>query len=489
MSSSRLSPLRHRVDARIALTTSLAVGVLVSSILVLLWLRTGYEALEQRDREIAGEAHSIASRIASKPGPPSASDLAAVARPSELAQYLCEITVAGGPRYRSPGWPSDEHRWLTALHPASPVVAYTKDYRVRTHEFSGGVVVRLAASLSTYRLDQNEVAGQVGGSILIGWLGAALVALLVTRRALEPLVSTTAAIEGVNAAQLSARLPLRGADDALDRHASALNRVLARLEWAFARMGAFSADVAHELRTPLNRLANVVEVALLEGRTDADRTRALERVHETVLQMQRLVDSLLLLARGEEGRLPLARKSQDLRKLVDNLLDLYEALATERDVRLSLSGPPLEASVDTDLFERALGNVLENALRSAPAGSEIRAQLSRDGDTAVVAVEDQGPGIPREERARVFERFVRLSTSATGTGSGLGLPIVRMILELHGGSVGIEDGSSGGARIVLRVPLAVPLAPAVARAAPAQGREITSTLAPTLTAPGSQTRQ
>ncbi len=256
-------------------------------------------------------------------------------------------------------------------------------------------------------------------------------------------------------------------------------------------MGAFSADVAHELRTPLNRLTNVVEVALLDGRTDADRARALERVHETVQQMQRLVDSLLLLARGEEGRLPLTRKSQDLRKLIDNLLDLYEAVATERDIKLSLSGPPLLASVDTDLFERALGNVLENALRSAPPGSEIRAELSQDGAHAVVAIEDEGPGIPSEERARVFERFVRLSTSAAGTGSGLGLPIVRMIVGLHGGSVWIEDGSSGGTRIVLRVPLAAPPAEGAAPARPAagQGREITSTLAPTLTLPGSQTRQ
>ena len=458
MSLSDRPRMISRVDVRIALITGAAVGVLVSLVLFLLWMRAGYEALEQIERESAGEARSMAASLTSAGEMPEPARLAPIARHTEIEGYVVYIKGPRGEAFRSALWPRGPSRWGGSLHPISPLLAFEQHWIVRSFDFPNGLVIRIGAPLADYRREQAEMARQLAWSILFGWLGAAVVALIVTRQAMQPIVAATTAIEAVNEAHLSARLQTRGTRDPLDQHVSALNRVLGRLEWAFERMRAFSADAAHELRTPVNRVLNVAEVALLPARSDADRIAAIERIQATAQEMQRLVGSLLLLERGEDGRLPLLREPRDLRSLLENLLDLYEPLALERGIKLALFGPSAIAEVDANLFERVLANLLENALRFAPTGSAIRTEIVAEREFVRLAIEDEGPGIPKEERSRVFERFVRLDAPGSGSGSGLGLPIARMIVALHGGELWIEDGISSGARLVIRIPALPPAA-------------------------------
>jgi signal transduction histidine kinase len=274
--------------------------------------------------------------------------------------------------------------------------------------------------------------------------------MLLTRIALAPLRETTRAIESVDERNLGARLALRGTDDDIDRLGKALNRVFERLENAFARMRSYGADVAHELRTPLNRLVNLVDVALLPNSGErAERT--LEAVREATQEMQRLIEDMLLLARGEEERLRLLPEKLDLVAAARDLVELYSPACDERGVTLALTAAPGASELETDrsLLQRALANLLDNAVRHTPSGGRIDVTVAVEGERATISVDDSGPGIAAAERERVFERFVQLDPARGHSGAGLGLPIARMIARLLGGSLTVTDSPLGGARLQL----------------------------------------
>jgi two-component system heavy metal sensor histidine kinase CusS len=232
----------------------------------------------------------------------------------------------------------------------------------------------------------------------------------------------------------------------------ALNRVLERLEASFARMAAFSADAAHELRTPINRVLNQVDVALLSSDPQA-LGRSLDGVRATALEMARLVEDMLLLARGEEGRLPVRPERLALGELIDNLAELYQPSCEELRGVLSVleRDDPGALATDPQLLQRAVSNLLDNALRHTPDGGRIELAVARAGDRARIAVSDSGPGVPDPERARIFERFVQVDPSRRGGGAGLGLPIARMIARLLGGDLRLEHSALGGASFELEL--------------------------------------
>ena len=227
-------------------------------------------------------------------------------------------------------------------------------------------------------------ASAASSSASAAWI--LLASLLVTlgfgvaaaRWALAPLREATAAVRAIDPRHLDARIPVRGTGDDVDALAEAINQVLARLDWAFRRLSSFSADVAHELRTPVNRLLNRAEVALLDERDAAGREDALVAVRDTAEEMRRLIEQLLLLARGEEGRLPLRLEDADLGALAAGLVELYAPVADASGQALELApdrAASLHLRADTALLQRALGNLLENALQHTPRGGTIRVTL------------------------------------------------------------------------------------------------------------------
>jgi signal transduction histidine kinase len=268
-------------------------------------------------------------------------------------------------------------------------------------------------------------------------------------RALAPVEAIRREVDEISAAQLHRRVPVPRADDEIGRLAATMNRMLARLESARNSQRRFVSDASHELRSPLTTIRQHAEVALAHP----DRVTAVE-LAEVVLaeqqRMQRLVEDLLLLARADE-HVPLAREAVDLDDLA---FEEGRRLRSATSKRVDTSGvSAARVQGDVDALRRMMRNVGENAARHAVSRVDI--VLAERGDEAVLTVDDDGPGIPESERARVLQRFVRLdeARSRDEGGSGLGLSIVDEVVRAHGGSVSIEQSPLGGARIQVTLPV------------------------------------
>ena len=234
----------------------------------------------------------------------------------------------------------------------------------------------------------------------------------------------------------------------------------------------FVSGVSHELRTPLAQIRMFTETLLLERvRSDDERRRALDIVNRESQRLTHLVDNVLQFSRAERGTMRIAPEPTRLDRLLRELADGFAPLAQGRNVRLRLEADdPLTAPIDAGAVRQILLNLLDNAVKYGPAGQTVTVSLTRDHAEAVVAVEDQGPGVPGDQRARVWEPYWRLprdSDSAVG-GSGIGLAVVKDLVVAHGGAVDVGAANGGGARFTVRFPGATsPATPAGAASAPA----------------------
>jgi signal transduction histidine kinase len=267
-------------------------------------------------------------------------------------------------------------------------------------------------------------------------------------RALAPVDSIRAEVDEISATELHRRVAPSAAADEIGRLGQTMNRMLDRLERAQTRQRQFVADASHELRSPIAAIRQHAEVALAHP----DRTDALARTAlAESLRMQALVDDLLVLALADEHALALRRTDVDLDDIV-----LAESQRLRASTTLAVDATGVSSARvdgDPDALRRLLRNLVDNAVRQA----RHRLGLSvaeRDG-YAVLHVDDDGPGVPAEHRARVFQRFVRLdhARARTDGGNGLGLAIVAEIVAAHGGVAMVEDGPLGGARVTVRLPL------------------------------------
>ena len=249
-------------------------------------------------------------------------------------------------------------------------------------------------------------------------------------------------------------VPVDGLPDEVRPVAVALNELLARLRAALDRERAFLADAAHELRTPLTALdlqAQAVAAASEDGRE-----AALADLRSGVARVARLVGQLLAFAREQHGATATAAPL-DLDELVRRTVAEFVPLAEAAGIDLGIeSAEVVRVAGDEDALRRLLGNLLDNAVRYTPAGGRVDVAVGREAGTpsrALVTVTDTGPGIPLEERERVFARFHRIPGTAA-TGSGLGLALARSIAGRHGGEIVLQDGPGGrGLRALLRLPV------------------------------------
>lgn len=230
--------------------------------------------------------------------------------------------------------------------------------------------------------------------------------------------------------------------------------MLQELQSANDRLEQYADNVAHELRGPVNKLLIGSEVTLSRQRTVDEYQEALASVVEEGQSLAQLVNALLFLARARGGSVHARRQSLDVDAEVARALAYYEALALDGDVAIrSECEPGLVFAADRDLFQRALGNLLSNALAHTPKGGRITIRGYQDGGDVVVQVEDTGRGITPDALAHVFDRFYSVPREdGDGAGAGLGLPIVRGIVELHDGVVTIESPAGRGVVATLRFP-------------------------------------
>ncbi len=277
---------------------------------------------------------------------------------------------------------------------------------------------------------------------------------LVARRALAPVGLMSRTARRITAEDLAERIPARGAGDELDHLAETLNAMLARLEAAFSEVRRFAADAAHELRTPLTALRGELEVGLRADRSPEEYRRVLQSTLESAERLVRLAEDLLALSRATAGGL--ARSGPvDVEALALGALDAGARLAQGRGVTVRLGAvAPATAQGDPAALERALLNLVDNAVRYTPAGGKVEISTAPADGWVDIAVQDSGPGIAPEDAARVFEPFVRLEAGRAreAEGSGLGLAIARSIVTAHGGTLTLDPTPGAGSRFTIRLP-------------------------------------
>lgn len=287
-------------------------------------------------------------------------------------------------------------------------------------------------------------------AVPIAGLLTAVLASLLAQRALRPVERMREEAQAVTETSLSRRVPEPATNDEIGRLARTFNGMLARLEAAQSRQRQFVSDASHELRSPVAVLRSSLEVA----RAHPESTSWPDTVGDLLAvtdRLEHLVDDLLLLARlGEAGR-----------PVPDDEVDLDEVVGEEVRLRAALpvSLTRLEAARVTGSrgdLGRVVANLLDNATRYARTTVEV--SVRRNGSSVVLAVDDDGPGVPAAESDRVFERFVRLDAgrARTGGGAGLGLAVVRETVAAHGGATTVTGSPLGGARFLVTLPLAGP---------------------------------
>jgi signal transduction histidine kinase len=310
---------------------------------------------------------------------------------------------------------------------------------------------------------RNDLLARLRVSLIMLTVAIFLIALLggwlATESAMSPIRSLTETVRQiVDTGAIKARVPLsqpRGKEDAIDQLGVLFNAMLDRIERLVEGMRGSLDNVSHDLRTPLARLRGRAEQALSRP-ADADQYRvALEECIEETDRTLVMLDTLMDISEAESGTMALQRQPVDLHEVVERAVDLYRDVAEAKGVALAIApGAPGPLTVDGDRprLEQVAANLIDNAIKFTPAGGRINVTVSRDDAISRLTVTDTGPGIPPHELPRVWDRLFRGDFSRTERGLGLGLSLVRAIVQAHGGSVSVESAPGQGATFTVSLP-------------------------------------
>jgi signal transduction histidine kinase len=372
--------------------------------------------------------------------------------------------------FLSPGMPAQRLEGLPAA--ASPddvrqallaAIAQRARWRFRTlHRSAGSFDLYIVGSRQPYLVTLAGLTVVAALLLPVVALSARGGARRAVADALGPLGRVTAATSAIGPAELGRRIARPTGQAEITELADSINRMLERVDRAHRALESFTADASHELRTPLTHLRAQVQWALGEGRGAPDVGEALVAMERELDRTTKMVDELLLIARGENQQLALARSPFDLTALVAEVKEIAEAMAMGRDLAVRI-GPsdPVWAWGDADRTRHVLLNLASNAVRYTVRGSVTFAVRS-NGTMAGVSVADTGPGIAPEHVERIFDRFYRIDQSRSRAlgGAGLGLAIARLLAELQGGTIALESAPDGGSTFTLWLPRSDASAPA-----------------------------
>ncbi len=356
-----------------------------------------------------------------------------------------------------------------------PEVTTTKGGWMRfAVEIAGAAtVVRNAARAKVYRLAGNhallvgrDIAQQVDFerritgdlvislAVLIG-LGA-IGGLITSRNMLRRVDAIARTTERIRKGDLSERLPLQGIGDEFDRVGFNVNRMLDRLEQLTEGMRTVIDSVAHDLRAPITRLRTQIEVSFGSAPDIETYRLALETALRETERLNHTVNALLHIAQAEAGALGTQMEALDLAELARDVMDLYQPLAEEKGLVIALEADAeARISGNRELLAHMIANLFDNAIKYTPAGGGIGITVYCAAERIGLTVSDSGPGIPEGDRERVLQRFVRLDTSRSSPGSGLGLSLVAAVAKLHQAELTLADNRPG-LRVTLSFPQASP---------------------------------
>jgi signal transduction histidine kinase len=286
--------------------------------------------------------------------------------------------------------------------------------------------------------------------IFIGLAGGAVL----TSSALQPLRRLTDTVRAImRTGRTEARVPAQNTGDALDELSALVNAMLDRIDAVLAGMRGALDNVAHDLRTPMTRLRGIAETAL---RTE-DPVLLREALADCLEESDRVVamlNTLMDISEAETGTMALRREPTDLSELIAQAVEMYEDVAEERGVRIETStAPQLVAGVDRNRLRQVLANLLDNAIKYTPSGGQVEIRAGREQGAAVIQVADTGAGIPPEELPRIWDRLYRGDKSRSTRGLGLGLSLVKAIVQAHGGEVSVQSAPGRGSTFALRLPV------------------------------------
>lgn len=323
-------------------------------------------------------------------------------------------------------------------------------------DLTGGYALIVGRDVQELRL-----FGDIIRRTLYWALGIALVlglggGLLTSRNFLRRVDAITDASRTIMGGDLSSRMPVLGTGDELDKLARSLNEMLDQIERLMTGMKEVSSNVAHDLKTPLTRLRARVESALRSNNKTEYRA-ALDKTIEESDRLLQTFNALLSIARAESGQSREMLQAIDAREIIEGVAELYEPIAEEAGGTLNVTAAPgLAVLADRQLLSQALSNLVDNALKYGVTEKNPKPHIEIAGaleeGSVIVLVSDRGDGIPAEDRARVLDRFVRLDSSRSKPGNGLGLSLVAGVMKLHGGVLLLEDNEPG-----LRAKLVLPL--------------------------------
>jgi len=358
-----------------------------------------------------------------------------------ISGALADIPAGPGP---GPARTYADMRLGDALGLEPGTLPYDVPVRVLVTDLRGGYRLVVGRDVADQRvvLDHTFQVALVatGVTFLLALLGGGLMGMDVLRR----IQGVRRAADDIMAGDLSRRLAVGTRDDEFDQLSVRLNAMLERIEQLMTGLREVTDNVAHDLRSPLTRMRNRLEVTLLEARDQSEYRQVMGDTVDDADQLIRTFNALLAIARAEAGVGLQDSGEVDLATLTEEVAELYEGVAEDKSISLDTRiEPGLRVRGNRQLLAQALTNLLDNAFKYSPAGGRVELRAAADPQGPVLSVSDTGPGIPEAERERVQQRFVRLESSRSTPGSGLGLSLVKAVARLHQATLTLTDAAPG----------------------------------------------
>ncbi|MEX2290575.1 MAG: ATP-binding protein [Mycobacteriales bacterium] len=447
---------RLPISVRLALLFAASLAALLALLGLVVYQQLGAGLRSGLDQQLVDAAGALPPRLndAALKGPGEDDELAGVEISDRLIQIVDErgqVTEASDELDDDP--PLLDPASLTQIRSGTTVlttIAEDEDDQLRVLGVpygDPGTVAILAAELDEVDDAQQALLAVYGPLSVLGTVLAGALGYVLARRSLMPLRRMTAEAEAIGGSDLTRRLSPPARLDEIGRLTRTLNGMLGRLESALNRERSFAADASHELRTPLAILR--AEVELARDRIKNPTARAsLDTALAEAARLGELVDDLLLLARADAGHLA-DHRPIDLDELVEAVTSRFSTLATRRGVHLTFTGVAVVRGSFAGL-ERAVGNLVDNALRHTPEGGTVGIEVRPTTDGADIVVQDTGPGVPEDQLPGLFDRFSRLDSARHEPGgAGLGLAIVAAVAAAHSGTVTAANKPTQGLAVTL----------------------------------------